>query len=105
MTRDTPTKNEHAPAADNDRLAELFHELTQPLTTLHCCLELSLKKVPRSSKSRKDLQIALQQVEQIAKLIAQIREHVETGNGNNQCVQEALREPALPLAWPSRCCG
>jgi len=88
-------------------IAELFHELTQPLTTLHCCLELSLKKVPRSAKSRRDLQIALQQAENIAKLIGELRELLEAGNGINSSHNsvEDFPEPAPSLAWASRCCG
>jgi signal transduction histidine kinase len=81
--------------------AELFHELTQPLTTLHCCLELSLKKTPRSAKSRRDLQIALQQTENVVKLIAQLRALVDT---ENTPAPESFPEPAPSLAWPSRCC-
>jgi signal transduction histidine kinase len=107
MTPGAPTQNEHATAADNDRLAELFHELAQPLTTLHCCLELSLKKV-RSSKSRRDLQIALQQAENIAKLISQLREVLEGANATGQHHDKGrkdFKEPAPPLTWPSRCCG
>jgi len=107
MTPGASTKNDQALTHQPEQLvAELFHELTQPLTTLHCCLDLLLKKVPRSSKSRGDLQIALQQAENIAKLISQLREVLEGANGQYHANgQKDFQEPAPPLAWPSRCCG
>lgn len=109
MIPGAPTKNEHALAHQREELiADLFHELTQPLTTLHCCLELSLRKMPRSSESRRDLQIALQQAESIAELISQLREVLDGANATAQHHDNGrkdFQEPALPLAWPSRCCG
>jgi signal transduction histidine kinase len=104
MTANDPVKKNSTNAREREQsIAELFHELTQPLTTLHCCLDLSLEKTPRSSKSQRDLQIALQQVEDIEKLFAQIRALLDTEN-HSQPAPESLPEPAPPLAWPSRCC-
>ena len=58
-------------------ITELFHELSQPLTTLTCCLEVCLQK-PRGGR-RRDLRIALQQAQTITRLTAQLRELVDTG--------------------------
>lgn len=85
-------------------IAEIFHELTQPLTTLHCCLELVLQKIPRSAKFRTDLQVALQQADKVAKLVAQVRELVEADKVEIQPFPQPAQEPAPPLVWPSRCC-
>lgn len=100
---DAVKKNSATARAREQASAELFHELTQPLTTLHCCLELSLKKTPGSSKSRRDLQIALQQLQHVEKLFAQLRALLDSGN-HNPPAPESLPEPAPPLAWPSRGC-
>jgi signal transduction histidine kinase len=109
MTPGTAKKNEHTQAANNHQtVSELFHELTQPLTTLHCCLELSLKKMPRSAKTRRELRIALQQTEKIANLIAELRELVDPANTRDprhNSSAEDFAEPAPPLAYASRCCG
>jgi signal transduction histidine kinase len=104
MTPNDPVKTTIAKAGEREQsIAELFHELTQPLTTLHCCLDLALRKTSRAPKSRRDLQIALQQVVHVEKLIAQLRALADTEN-HTQPAQESLPEPAPPLAWPSRCC-
>lgn len=102
-SNDAVKKNPENTREPEQSIPELFHELAQPLTILHCCLELSLKETPRSSESGRDLQIALQQTENIAKLIAQLRALVDAEN-SNQPAPESLPEPAPPLAWPSRCC-
>jgi len=57
-------------------IAQLFHDLTQPLTSLHCCLELAFQKMPRSSKFRADLQVALQEAEKLTELVGELRELV-----------------------------
>jgi signal transduction histidine kinase len=109
MSPGTAKKNKHTLVADNHQtVAELFHELIQPLTTLHCCLELSLKKMPRSTKTRRDLRIALQQTEKIANLIAELRELVDRANTpdpRHNSSAEDFAEPAPPLAYASRYCG
>jgi signal transduction histidine kinase len=102
-SNDAVKKNSEKTREPEQSIAELFHELAQPLTILHCCLELVLKEKPRSSKSAKDLRIALQQTENIAKLIGQLRALVDAENSNRPA-PEPLSEPAPPLAWPSRCC-
>ena len=57
-------------------LADLLHELGQPVTTLSCCLELSLRRA-RGTKLRHDLGIALEQAQAVMKLTRAIRERVE----------------------------
>jgi uncharacterized membrane protein len=86
-------------------LAELFHRLNQPLTTLNCCLELSLKKTRASAKWRRDMRIALQQADNITQLMASLRELVSSGHTSDQfhksaldlCLKETI-EHLLPLA-------
>jgi len=105
MIQHDGAKNEQTLARTPEQLiTEIFHQLTQPLTSLHCCLELCLNKMPHSSKSRADLQIALQQAEKIAELTAQLRELVGPDNTESERASGFSREPAPPLAWPSRCC-
>jgi hypothetical protein len=57
-------------------LRDLFHELSQPITTLCCCLEISLKQA-RGTRLRHDLGIALEQAQAVMKLTRAIRERVE----------------------------
>jgi hypothetical protein len=71
-----PTKRERM-------LADLLHELSQPVTTLCCCLEISLQKA-RGVGSRHDLAIALHQAEAIAKLTHRIRALVEEGEQSRE---------------------
>ena len=78
-------------------IGELFHELSQPLTTLTCCLEVCLQKSRRSR--RRDLRIALAQAQTITRLTAQLRQLLDTGRPCHS------QEPAQPLACASRCCG
>lgn len=62
---------------DPQLLADLFHDLSQPLTTLRCCLDISLQKLPSANQNRRDLEIAQEAVESVARLITGIRELVE----------------------------
>lgn len=71
-------------------ISELFHQLSQPLTTLNCCLEISLQEKRAPSRHRRDLGIALQQAETVARLVAQLRELVDAGTPSGQREQSAL---------------
>lgn len=57
-------------------LADLFHALSQPLTTLQCRLAASLQKPQSAGRSRRDLQMALRQTKSVVFLTAAIRELV-----------------------------
>jgi signal transduction histidine kinase len=62
---------------DPQLLADLFHALSQPLTTLRCYLDLSLRRSPTSKQNRQELESALQAAESVTRLVADIRELVE----------------------------
>jgi len=66
-----------ADGEDAQLLDDLFHALSQPLTTLRCCLDLSLRRSPTSKQNRQELESALQAVESVTRLVADIRELVE----------------------------
>jgi len=68
-------------------ITELFHALSQPVTTVCCALAVSAKKA-RGRELRGDLQIAREHAERVAKLIAVLRERVE----------ECLAESKVPGA-------
>jgi K+-sensing histidine kinase KdpD len=86
-------------------LADLFHALSQPLTTLQCCLTGSLQKPASAGRYRRDLQMALQQAKAVVFLTAAIRELVacEAGTGQphlsdlSACVREVVGD-LLPIA-------
>ena len=65
--------------ADWRLLDDLFHALSQPLTTLRCGLAVSLQKPRTTARYRRDLQVALQQAESVAHFAAGIREVVQAG--------------------------
>lgn len=67
---------------DPQLLSDLFHALSQPLTTLRCGLGLSLQKLPDDNQNRQSLEIASQAAESVARLVAGIRELMESANSN-----------------------
>ncbi len=71
-------------------LSELFHELSQPITTLCCCLDISLRQA-RGTRLRHDLRIALEQAQAVMKLTRAIRERVEQ---NRESVEAKVRPSA-----------
>jgi len=85
-------------------IADIFHDLNQPLTTLHCCLELCINDPGLAAKHRRDLEIALRQVDAIFDLTARL-EHIVNGGTRAGSKSRDRGEPAVPLARLSRCCG
>lgn len=90
-------KNE-SPSITNLRdprlLADLFHALTQPLTTLRCCLGLSLK-THDVDRTRRNIEAALQAAESVSGWIAGIRQLVEDAPPHQDAatsLEECLRE-------------
>jgi hypothetical protein len=86
-------------------LADLFHALSQPLTTLQCCLSGSLTQPRSGAGYRRDLRTALQQAKSAASLTGSIRELVGCEVGNHQlyhsdlgaCVKEVV-DDLFPVA-------
>ena len=63
------------PDCESPRLvADLFHALSQPLTTLCCSLELTLQQTPTEKQYRESVTRALGQAEQVSWLATGIRE-------------------------------
>ncbi|HWR36667.1 MAG TPA: hypothetical protein VN622_12435 [Clostridia bacterium] len=64
--------------ADRQRLvSDIFHTLSQPLTSLHCSLELALRKRMSSAEYRDALQIALDLTEEVMQSAVFVRQLVE----------------------------
>ena len=68
-------QGEHTAVKKEHTLTDLFHELSQPVTTLCCSLEISLKHA-RGTRLRHDLGIALEQAQAVMQLTRAIRERV-----------------------------
>ena len=90
-------------------LADLFHALNQPLTTLSCCLAVSLQKPLAVKQYQENLRVALRQAESINRLTSALRELVDAGDagGNRKkaFLDEYLREVVsdlLPVARTAR---
>jgi hypothetical protein len=58
-----------------DVLGELLHSLSQPLTTLHCTLELSID--PVAEQQQKAVSAALEQVDRAIHVVELMRECLE----------------------------
>jgi hypothetical protein len=58
-----------------DVLGELLHSLSQPLTTLHCALELSIN--PVAGQQQKAVSAALEQVDRAIHVVELMRECLE----------------------------
>jgi hypothetical protein len=56
-------------------LGELLHSLSQPLTTLHCALELSID--PVAEQQQKAVSAALEQVDRAIRVVGLMRECLE----------------------------
>jgi len=69
------------PDCESPRLvADLFHALSQPLTTLCCSLELTLQQTPTEKQYRESVTRALAQAEQVSWLAMGIRELLDAGD-------------------------
>ena len=60
-------------------MSDLLHDLSQPLSTLTCLLEVNLLLSRPLKQVRHDLKIALQQVHGIVRLFRGLRELVDAG--------------------------
>lgn len=58
-------------------LSELYHVISQPLTGLHCLLEVSLMKRQTAAGYRRDIQTALEATSRLAEALRQARELAE----------------------------
>lgn len=83
-------------------LADLFHALNQPLTTMRCSLELALHQPRSLEQYREEVRGALERAEQVIRLVAGIRQLVEAEDpGDDRRVpilESALREVVADLA-------
>ena len=78
--------------ADGERkplVAELFHTLNQPLTTLRCSLELALVQPRTAEQTNQSLRHALEHAERIAWLVSGLQELMASDDpGDNREVLE-----------------
>jgi hypothetical protein len=56
-------------------LGELLHSLSQPLTSLHCALELSID--PVAEQQREAVSAALEQVDRAIRVVELMRQYLE----------------------------
>jgi len=61
-------------------ISELFHVISQPLTGLHCLLEVSLLKKQKSDGYRRDIQAAIEAASRLVESLRQARELAEAEN-------------------------
>jgi signal transduction histidine kinase len=90
---------------DRQLMSDLLHDLSQPLSTLTCLLEVNLLLSRPLKQVRHDLKIALQQIHWIVRLFRGLRELIDAGNAHPgrepltlaDCVREAVAD-VLPRA-------
>lgn len=76
-----PGTGNSSPAGEARKLmADLLHDLSQPLSTLTCLLEVNLLSPRPAKQSRHDLEVALRQVRCIVSLVRCVRALVEADN-------------------------
>ena len=69
-----------APLSPNQVLLhDLLHLLSQPLTTVHCALELSL--IERDAQRAEDVTVALEQTDRVIEAVRLMREYLEAEEG------------------------
>ena len=96
---------EQSEAEYQQLMKDIFHDLSQPLSTLTCLLEVNLLMPRRAKRTRYDLQIALKQTHAVMRLIRGLRELVEAGDAQQDqqtlnltdCLVEAVAD-LLPVA-------
>jgi signal transduction histidine kinase len=78
-------------------VADLFHALSQPLTTLCCSLELTLQQAATVEEYRECVIRALADAERVSWLSTGIRELLEAGHAGEDCESLQL-QPAVQAA-------
>lgn len=86
-------------------VSDLFHQLSQPLTTLCCSLELALLQTPSAEQYSEVVGHALGQAEKVSALATGIRELIEAGQAGyggevlelRRAVEDAVAD-LLPVA-------
>ena len=73
-------------------VADLFHALSQPLTTLCCSLELTLQQAATAEVYRECVTRALTDAERVSWLSTGIRELLESGQASEDCELLPLRD-------------
>jgi C4-dicarboxylate-specific signal transduction histidine kinase len=96
-----------APAECESRqlVSDLFHQLSQPLTTLCCSLELALLQTPTAEQYGEIVSHALAQAEQVSSLATAIRELFDAGQASEggevlelrRAIEDAIGD-LLPVA-------
>ncbi len=64
---------------DPEILFELLHSLSQPLTSLHCALELSIDESPQ--RQQQAVIAALEQADRVIGLVRLMREYLDSERG------------------------
>ena len=90
-------------------MSDLLHDLSQPLSTLICLLEVNLLLSRPLKRVRRDLKIALQQMHWIVRLFRGLRELTEAGNSGREdervalasCLRDVVAQLS-PMAIPTR---
>jgi hypothetical protein len=86
-------------------VSDLFHQLSQPLTTLCCSLELALLQTPSAQQCGEIVRLALAQAEKVSSLATTMRELFDAGQAGEggevlelrRAVEDAVGD-LLPVA-------
>src|SRR5208283_2894173 len=91
-------------------VSEVFHNLSQPLTALHCSLEVSMADDRTAEEFRASVAAALQNAERLRQRLLLCRELSEADDPGDVSlpvplhrVLEQVREELLPLAESTNC--
>src|SRR5580704_6329221 len=103
-----PVPGDRSTKADGEYqqlMSDLLHDLSQPLSTLTCLLEVNLLLSRPLKQVRHDLKIALKQLHWIVRLFRGLRELIDAGDSCQErerlqltdCLREAVAD-VLPMA-------
>jgi signal transduction histidine kinase len=105
MTSPTVANSPTLPDCEPRQLvSDLFHALSQPLTTLCCSLELTLQQTPTAEQYRESTTRALAQAERVSWLVTGIRELFDASEASSgevlelQAAVQGVVSDLLPVA-------
>lgn len=78
-------------------VSDVFHKLSQPLTALHCSLELSLARDESAEEFRGSVEAALQNAERLRQGLLLLRELSDADDPGNVSMPVALHKLLLDL--------
>ena len=79
-----------------DVLSDIFHELSQPLTTLECGLELALRNDTTVAQLRKRLRVLLEAAQELHQKLLELRAKQQKRESSEREMQSDTIQQTIP---------